>query len=400
MTAGSERTLSMPKPLDGIVVLETASFVSGPYVGQLLADLGADVLKIENPKGGDPFRGADGYSSEFQAYNPHKRSVALDITKPAGADVLRRLIGKADVLVHNFRPGVMERLGFGWENVTALNERLIYCSLTGFGQDGPYQHRPAYDSVAGGLSGFLSQYVSAAHPQIVGPAVSDAITGLYASYGVLGALVERGRTGRGARVDVTMVEAMIAFLRQPYASFFASGVTPSPLERPAFSTCFALVCADDKLLAIHVSSPQKFWEALLSVIPDCELGGDPRFDSRAKRIENFVALTEALSGPFRRKTRAEWMVLLDAADVPFAPVNDFAEVMADPQIRHLGTFAQYAHAQRGTVNVIQPPTLIDGRRPVEGKAPPTRGEHTDEALQAAGFGAEEIKTLRAKGVIA
>ncbi len=390
----------MSKPLDGVVVLETASFVSGPYVGQLLADLGADIVKIENPKGGDPFRGADGYSSEFQAYNPHKRSVALDITKPAGADVLRRLIGQADVLVHNYRPGVMERLGFGWESVTALNQRLIYCSLTGFGQDGPYRHRPAYDSVAGGLSGFLSQYISVENPQIVGPAVADAITGLYASYGVLGALVERARTGRGCRVDVTMIEAMIAFLRQPYASFFASGITPSPLERPAFSSCFAFVCADGKLLAIHVSSPQKFWDALLSVISGCEFGTDPRFDTRQKRIANFVALTKELSEPFRRKTRAEWMTLLDAADVPFAPVNDFAEVVADPQIQHLETFARYVHAKRGAIDVIQPPLLFDGRRPIEGKAPPTLGEHTEEVLQAAGIGEKEIETLRSEGVIA
>jgi formyl-CoA transferase len=390
----------MSKPLEGIVVLETASFVSGPYVGQLLADLGADVIKIENPKGGDPFRGPDGYSSEFQSYNPHKRSVALDIAAPVGAAVLRRLIARADVLVQNYRPGVMERLGFGWENVAPLNERLVYCSLTGFGHEGPYRHRPAYDSVAGGLSGFLSQYISAENPQIVGPAVSDAITGLYASYGVLGALVERGRTGRGRRVDVTMVEAMIAFLRQPYASFFASGTTPSPLERPAFSTCFAFVCADGKLLVIHVSSPQKFWEALLSVIPDCDLGRDLRFDSRAKRIANFAALTKELSDPFRRKTRAEWMTLLDVADVPFAPVNDFAEVMADPQIRQLGTFARYRHPDRGIVDVIRPPIFLDGRRPVEGMAPPTLGEHTDEALRAAGFREDEIGALRASGVVA
>jgi crotonobetainyl-CoA:carnitine CoA-transferase CaiB-like acyl-CoA transferase len=390
----------MSKPLDGIVVLETASFVSGPYVGQLLADLGADVIKIENPKGGDPFRHPNGYASEFQAYNPNKRSLALDITKPQGADILRRLIATADVLVHNFRPGVMERLGFGWENVSPLNQRLIYCSLTGFGHDGPYQHRPSYDSVAGALSGFLSQYVSVDDPQIVGPAVSDAITGLYASYGVLGALVERGRTGRGCRVDVTMVEAMIAFLRQPYASFFSSGVTPSPLERPSFSSCFALVCADGKMLAIHISSPPKFWEALLSVIPDCRLGSDPRFDTRAKRIENFVALTEELSKPFRFKTRAEWMALLDAADVPFAPINNFTEVMADPQVRHLGIFARYEHAERGTVDVIRPPLFMDGRRPVEGKAPPTLGEHTDETLRGAGIGDEEIKTLRLAGIVA
>ena len=140
--------------------------------------------------------------------------MALDITKPAGADVLRRLIGEAHVLVHNYRPGVMERLGFGWESVIARNQRLIYCSLTGFGQDGPYRHRPASDSVAGGLSGFLSQYISVENPQIVGPAVADAITGLYASYGVL-VLGQRARTGRGCRVDATMIEAMIAFLRQP-----------------------------------------------------------------------------------------------------------------------------------------------------------------------------------------
>ena len=136
------------------------------------------------------------------------------------------------------------------------------------------------------------------------------------------------------------------------------------------------------------------------MIPDCKLGSDPRFDTRAKRIANFVALTEELSIPFRGKTRAEWMTLLDAADVPFAPVNDFTEVMADPQIRHLGTFARYEHAERGTVDVIQPPLFLDGRRPIDGKAPPTLGEHTDEALRAAGIGEEEIGTLRAKGVIA
>ena len=389
----------MPGPLEGIVVLETASFVSGPYVGQLLADIGADVIKIENPKGGDPFRHPNGYASEFQAYNPNKRSVALDIATSDGADVLRQLIGKADVLIHNFRPGVMERLGFGWDQVSALNSRLVYCSLTGFGHDGPYQHRPSYDSVAGALSGFLSQYVSIDDPQIVGPAVSDAITGLYASYGVLGALIERSRTGRGCRVDVTMVEAMIAFLRQPFASFFSSGVTPSPLERPAFSSCFALVCSDEKVLAIHLSSPPKFWEALIAIIPQCDLATDPRFDTRAKRIENFGALTEELSRHFRLKSRAEWMALLDAADVPFAPINNFAEVMADPQVRHLGTFAKFIHAERGTVDVIKPPLFMNGRRPVEGVAPPTLGQHTDEVLRAAGISDAQVQTLRSKGII-
>ncbi len=217
--------------------------------------------------------------------------------------------------------------------------------------------------------------------------MSDAITGLYASYGVLGALVERGRTGRGCRVDVTMVEAMIAFLRQPYASFFSLG-------NDAVSTGAACVLV---LLCVglrrrqdagdpHLVATEVLGSACSRSFRIASLAADPRFDTRAKRIENFVALTEELSKPSALKTRADWMALLDAADVPFAPINDFTEVMADPQVRHLGTFARYEHAERGTVDVIRPPLFMDGRRPIEGKAPPTLGEHTDEVLRGAGIG--------------
>jgi crotonobetainyl-CoA:carnitine CoA-transferase CaiB-like acyl-CoA transferase len=390
----------MSQVLDGIRVLEAANFVSGPYVGQLLADLGAQVTKIENPRGGDPFRGPSGYGPDFQCYNPHKRSVALDISKPAGAAVFKRLAADADVVIENFRPGVMDKLGLGWTMLSALNPRLVYCAITGFGQDGPYRHRPAYDSVAGGISGFLSQFIDPEQPQITGPAVSDAITGLYGCYGVLGALIERHRTGRGRRVDVTMVEAMIAFLRQPFGSFFVTGKTPGLLDRPSFSSCFSLRCADDKLLAIHISSPEKFWENLTTAAERPELRSDPRFATRQGRIENYRALTAALAPSFLRKSRGEWMALLDRLDVPFAPINDFVEVMEDPQIRHLGTFATRHHAERGDVSIVNPPLFFDGKREIGGAAPPILGEHTDAALQSIGLSVVEIAALRADHIIA
>ena len=281
----------MPKPLDGTIVLETASFVSGPYVG-LLADLGADVIKIENPKGGDPFRHPNGYSSEFQAYNPNKRSVALDITTPAGADVLRRLIGRADVLVHNFRPGVMERLGFGWENVSPLNERLIYCSLTGFGHDGPYQHRPSY-----GFRGRRAVRL----PQPI-------------RFGERPANCRAGGVGRHHRPVCQLWRARCAGRARPHRPWLPRrchhGRGDDRLPTPALRQ-FLLVGSDavstGKARVLLLLRPglrrrqdardphflaAEVLEALLSVMPDCKLGTDPRFDTRAKRIENFVALTE------------------------------------------------------------------------------------------------------------
>ena len=220
--------------LKKIRVIETANFVSGPYVGQLLADLGAEVIKIENPKGGDPFRSLspDGYSADFCSYNTGKKSVGIDLTKPEGRALVEQLAKTSDVLVENFRPGVMDRLQLGWDRIHAANPRLVYCSMTGFGRDGPYQHRPAYNSVAGALSGFFSQLLDKDHPQIVGPALCDAVTGLYGAYAVLGALLERGQTGEGKRIDVTMMEAMIAFLRQPIMNYIFTGQTPAPLDRP------------------------------------------------------------------------------------------------------------------------------------------------------------------------
>jgi len=391
----------MASVLKGVRVLETANLISGPYTGHLLGELGAEVIKIENPKGGDPFRSftSDGYSTQFCAYNTNKKSVALDITQPAGKEVLLTLAGKADVLIENFRPGVMDRLGLGWEALSATNPKLIYCAVTGFGQSGPYKHRPAYDTVAGGIAGLVGQFVSVESPRIAGPALADCITGLYACYGVLGALFERTRTNRGRRVDVAMMEAVIAFIREPFANFFLSGKTPGPLDRPAASQSFAFKCADGKLVGLHLSSPEKFWLGLATAVGRPELARDERFDTRPKRMSNFAALTEELAKSFRLKTRGEWLALLDSNDVPFAPINDLDETMNDPQTVHLKTFVELVHPKMGPVKTITRPVFYDDDREIGATAPPMLGEHTRATLREAGISDAQLEKLHAARVI-
>src|SRR5579862_2422551 len=223
----------MQPTLAGIRVLEQGTFITGPCAGMMLADLGADVIKVESLEG-DPYRAYQGgqYSPHFQAYNRNKRSIALDMKLKSDCALFDQLAAEADVYIQNFRPGTAARLGAGVKRLQELNPRLVYCSISGFGSSGPYTERPSYDSVAQALSGFLSVVVDYQRPQFLGPALADAITGLYAAYGVLGALVERGRTGRGGLVEVSMLEAMAHFAVEPFAAYFALGEIPSSADRP------------------------------------------------------------------------------------------------------------------------------------------------------------------------
>jgi crotonobetainyl-CoA:carnitine CoA-transferase CaiB-like acyl-CoA transferase len=385
--------------LSGVRVLEASNFVSGPYACQLLAELGAEVIKVENPKGGDPFRNytPDGYSAAFCAHNRHKKSITLNLSSPAGVEVFQALTRKVDVLVENFRPGTMDRLGLSWEKLSTINPKLIYCSITGFGPDGPYRHRPAYDTVVQALSGLLSQFLEPDRPRITGPNVADAVTGLYAAYGVLGALYEREKSGRGHLVEVPMLDAVISFATNSIAQFFRNGETPSPYQRPAASQCFVLRCADGKLISVHLSTPPKFWEALLRAIGRPELAADARFDSAGQRIKNYDVLLEELGRSFLKKKQTEWIVELERLDVPFAPVNDFAAVVEDPQVKHLGTIIQMEHPRMGSVKGINSAVHYDRQREVNRMAPPMLGEHNDEVMREAGFSAVDIARLREGG---
>jgi crotonobetainyl-CoA:carnitine CoA-transferase CaiB-like acyl-CoA transferase len=387
--------------LSGVRVLEASNFVSGPYACQLLAELGAEVIKVENPNGGDPFRNytPDAYSAAFCAHNRRKKSITLNLSNPAGVEVFQALTRKADVLVENFRPGTMDRLGLGWDRLSTLNPKLIYCSITGFGPDGPYRHRPAYDTVVQALSGLLGQFLEPERPKITGPNVADAVTGLYAAYGVLGALYQREKSGCGHLVEVPMLDAVISFATNSIAQFFRNGVTPSPYQRPAASQCFVLPCADGKLISVHLSTPPKFWEALLQVIGRPELAADTRFDSAGNRIKKYEVLSQELGRSFVKKEQAEWIVALEALDVPFAPVNDFAAVVEDPQVRHLGTIIEMRHPRMGSVKGVNSAVHFDRQRDTNHAPPPMLGEHNDQVLREAGFSSSDIESLRERGAL-
>ena len=370
-------------PLAGVSVIELGTMITAPYAAMALAELGASVIKVENPDGGDPFRGAgaDRYGPNFVAYNHSKRSVVLDLKTEDGLVALRALIESSDVLIENFRAGVLDKFGLTAQALQRLNPRLIHCSITGFGADGPYRRRPAFDAVASALSGLYSLAIDPENPHLSGVTVSDNVTGLYAANGVLAALHERERTQRGRRVEVNMLEASIAFAPDPFAHYTQTGVEYGPTSRIAASQCFAFACADGGLLAVHLSLQAKFWNNLLAALNEPQLAADPRFSDRPGRVRRYDALRDALSAIFAARDRPHWIARLEAHDVPFAPVHTLSEVMDDPQIAHLETFQQARHPTLGVVTMIRSPVRLQGVAR-DNSPPPTLGQHTAEILEA------------------
>ena len=393
----------MPKVLDGVRVLEHGTFITGPAAAMLLGDLGADVIKVEQPAG-DPFRAFRGglYSPHYQTYNRNKKSVTLDTRDKADLLLFDKLVGEADVYIQNFRPGVAERLGAGEARLRELNPGLIYCAISGFGADGPAAQRPSYDTVAQAASGFLKLLVNPASPRVVGPAIADALTGFYAAYGILGALYEREKRGtakgrvaqegssaqkgspaqqggsRGRRVEVSMLEAMTHFNLDAFTHLFSEGEVMGPFSRPRVSQSYVLPCADGKWIALHMSSPAKFWTGLAQAIEKPELFDDPRFATREARIANQELLIELLTGLFRTRERAEWCRRLEALDVPYAPMYATDEVPEDPQAKHLQLFIDAvhpAHPQGSRWRTVRSPVSFDGERALDVTAPPLLGDH-------------------------
>jgi formyl-CoA transferase len=387
--------------LDGIRVIELTTMITGPLAGMLLADFGASVIKIENPDGGDPFRYFRGghYSGHFIAYNRNKRSLTLDLRSSRGREILLDLLKSTDVLIDNFRHGVLDRLGLSDEVLTAANPRLIHASITGFGRDGPYANRPSYDAVAQSLSGVLSQFVDPQSPQVAGPTLSDNITGFYCAYGILGALHERTRTGKGRRIETSMLEATIAFAPDSFINHKRYGMPIGPLTRVSASQSYAFRCSDERLIAIHLSSRAKFWEGLVAALERPDLLTHPDFATREKRIENYVMLRAELGNAFAARPRSEWAQRLEAQDVPYAPVHNVSDVIGDDQVRHLGTFYQVQHPSEGEIWGINPPVFIDGERPGPMQPPPVLGEHSKEILAELGLGGHEIAELKTAKVI-
>jgi crotonobetainyl-CoA:carnitine CoA-transferase CaiB-like acyl-CoA transferase len=371
----------MAGPLQGVTVIELGTFITGPAAGMLLADLGADVVKVERPGTGDPFRAHDGdlYSAPFQTYNRNKRSVTLDPKLPTDLAALDALVADADVFIQNFRPGAAERLNVGADRMRAINPRLIYCSISGFGAAGPDSARPAFDTVAQAASGFLRLLVNPVHPRVVGPAIGDAITGFYAAYGILAALYRRAMTGEGSLVETSMLEAMCHFNLDDLTHFFARGEVMGPQSRPHVSQSYVFRCADDRWLALHMSSPPKFWQNLAQAVAMPDLFDRPAFATRDARIANYETIVETLAPRFAQEPRSVWLDRLTTLDVPHAAVLDSREVADSAQVRALGIVVETT-GPMGPFRTIRCPVTFDGLRADRVTAPPLLGQDDAEIL--------------------
>jgi formyl-CoA transferase len=372
----------MTAALEGIRVVEFANYVSGPYAGMLLGDLGAEVIKVEAPEGGDPFRGWGRveYSPTFGSVNRNKKSVVLDLKSARGLAAARALLRTADVLIENFRIGTMERIGLGYADAARSNPRLIWCSITGFGSSGPYASRPGYDTVGQALSGLLSLLTDLDRPRPMGISLSDHLAGMVACNGILGALVARGRTGKGQRVDTSLLEATVSFCGENAARFFENRKVPNRASRTHQAQVYAFVASDGRPFVVHLSSPAKFWQALARVAGRSEWLGDPRFATKEARGQHYDALHDALAAVFKTDSRAAWLEKLQAADVPAAALHTLDEVFDDPQVKHLGLRENVAHKRVGTVGLVRNGLRMSATPPRIRSAAPELGEHTDEIL--------------------
>ena len=407
----------MPGALSHIRVLDLSRVLAGPWAGQILADLGAEVIKVERPGSGDDTRhwgppyikDADGNDSReaayFQCANRNKQSLTLDFTQPEGQRIVRELAARADVVLENFKVGGLAAYGLDYESLKAVNPRLIYCSITGFGQDGPYAKRAGYDFMIQGLGGLMSltgkpDGEEGAGPMKVGVALTDILTGLYATVGVLAALNAREQGGQGQHLDVALLDVQVACLANQAMNYLATGAAPKRLgnAHPNIVPDQDFPTADgDFILAVGNDSQfRKFCEvAGLPALPD-----DPCFSTNKARVANRAELIPLLRQATVFKSTAEWVALLEAAGVPCGPINDLAQVFADPQVLARGLRVDMANGMGSTTPQVASPLRLSAT-PVDYRlAPPLLGEHTEELLQSLlGLDAEQIANLRRTAVI-
>jgi crotonobetainyl-CoA:carnitine CoA-transferase CaiB-like acyl-CoA transferase len=403
----------MAGPLSHVRVLDLSRVLAGPWAGQNLADLGAEVIKVERPKSGDDSRAfgppwvkdADGRDTRDSAYftsaNRGKKSITLNIAAPRGQAVVRELTAKSDVLIENYKHGDLARYGLAYEDLRKANPRLIYCSLTGFGQTGPYRERPGYDFMIQGMGGMMSVTGEPdGAPQRAGVPVADIITGMYASIAICAALAHRAQTGTGQHLDLALLDSQIALLAYQNTNYFATGkpprrignLHPNIVPYQPFRTAdgdVIIACGNDNLY-------RKFCAAAGCA----ELAEDPRFATNGKRVENRAELTRLLAEVFRRRSTREWVELLEAAGVPNGPINDIAQVFEEPQVKARGVRIELPHAAGAMLPMVASPMRFS-QTPLEyRRAPPLLGEHTDEVLRGLlGKSEAEVAALRAEQVI-
>jgi len=390
--------MSRAPALDGIRVLDLSRILAGPWCTQNLADLGADVIKIERPRVGDdtrawgpPFlKDGDGVDTNESAYylsaNRNKRSVEADMATPEGAALIRELAAVSDILVENFKVGGLARYGLDYASLQAINPRLIYCSVTGFGQDGPFARRPGYDFMIQGMGGLMSitgerDDLPGGGPQKAGVAVTDIVTGMYATVAILAALQERHRSGLGQHLDIALLDSHVALLANQNSNYFNSGVAPTRAGNAHQNVVpYQVFAASDGHLIVATGNESQY-RAYCTAIGAAELGDDPRFATNRLRVTHRDTLVALLAEIMRRGKRDDWIARLEAVGVPCGPINDIAQAFAHPQVAARQLRRDLPHPSGGVAPVTASPLRFSASPVVYRRAPPLLGQHTEEVLR-------------------
>lgn len=388
--------------LEGTLAIDVSGHVAGPYAGSLLGDLGCEVIKVELPDGGDTHRGRnpkyEGYGPSFRVLNRNKKSLTLNLREKKGQEILRKLLKTADILIENFRPATRAKLGLDYEDLAKLNPKLIHCSISGYGQSGPYRDKPGFDTIGQALSGMLSLVTDFDKPKVAGFSITDHSSGIFAAHGIMAALLARHKTGLGQFIDVSLLQVSLAFIESHVADYLNGGEAVSRDNFPR-GRIFCFVCGDDKPLVVHLSAHQKAWEGLLKAADRMDLLEDPRFATRKDRSERHWEILDILQDTIRCQKRAYWLPRLDANEIPNAPINTIEEVFDDPQVKHMGIPRQIDHPKMGVTNLVGSPVNLSGTPAQFFRPAPLLGEHTEEILTRLGYDHESVNELRASGVV-
>jgi crotonobetainyl-CoA:carnitine CoA-transferase CaiB-like acyl-CoA transferase len=388
--------------LDGFTCIDVSGHVAGPYAGSLLGDLGCEVIKVELPKGGDTHRGRnpkyDGYGPSFRALNRNKKSVTLNLRDKKAREILHKLLATADIFLENFRPPTRQQLGLDYDELAKLNPKLIHCSISGYGQSGPYRDKPGFDTIGQALSGMMSLVTDLDDPKVAGISFVDHSAGIFAAHGIMAALLARGKTGLGQFIDVSLLQVAIAFIESHVSDYLNGGEAVSRDNFPK-GRIYSLLDCDKKPFMVHLSGHNEAWEGLLKAGELDERVGDPRFATRKQRSDRHDEIVAMLREAFVRKRRDYWLPRLDANSIPNAPINTIQEVFDDPQIKHLGIPKQIEHPKMGASNLIGSPINMSGTPPKFFCAAPLLGENTEEVLAKLGYDRNAVKDLKASGVI-